>query len=42
MQNIDKLGHFMGGLFAADVFKSSMLWSGMNKKIIAIWSDCWN
>ena len=31
-KNVDKLGHFMGGLFATDVFKSSMLWSGINKK----------
>ena len=27
---VDKFGHFMGGLLAADIFKSSMLWSGIN------------
>ena len=31
-KNVDKLGHFMGGIFAADVFTSSMLWTGTNKK----------
>ena len=31
-KNVDKLGHFMGGVFAADVFTSSMLWTGTNKK----------
>ena len=41
-KNVDKFGHFMGGLLAADIFKSSMLWSGINGKITFIWSDCWN
>jgi len=34
--NVDKLGHFMGGLQSADVFSSSMQWAGMNEKK-AIW-----
>ena len=34
--NIDKLGHFMGGLEAADLFASSMSWAGMQQKK-AIW-----
>ncbi len=34
--NVDKIGHFMGGLEAADVFFSSMKWAGMNEKQ-ALW-----
>ena len=30
--NVDKCGHFIGGLQAADIFSSSMRWSGMNEK----------
>jgi len=30
--NVDKVGHFMGGLEAADFFSSSMQWAGMNKR----------
>lgn len=30
--NVDKMGHFMGGLGAANVFSSSMKWAGMNSK----------
>ena len=30
--NVDKLGHFMGGIQAADIFSSSMRWAGMNKR----------
>ncbi|MAW21373.1 MAG: hypothetical protein CMD16_03140 [Flavobacteriales bacterium] len=30
--NVDKIGHFMGGLQAADLFSSSMRWTGMNEK----------
>ena len=30
--NVDKAGHFMGGLEAADLFSSSMRWAGMNEK----------
>ena len=30
--NIDKAGHFLGGLQAADLFSSSMHWAGMNEK----------
>ena len=30
--NVDKAGHFMGGLEAADFFSSSMKWAGMNEK----------
>ena len=30
--NVDKVGHFIGGLEAADVFSSSMKWAGMNEK----------
>lgn len=30
--NVDKAGHFMGGLQAADVFSGSMRWAGMRKK----------
>jgi hypothetical protein len=30
--NVDKVGHFMGGLVAADFFSSSMQWAGMNEK----------
>jgi len=34
--NVDKIGHFMGGLESADVFSSSMKWAGMNEKQ-ALW-----
>ena len=34
--NVDKAGHFMGGLQAAEVFSESMHWAGMNKKQ-ALW-----
>ena len=34
--NVDKVGHFMGGLEAADIFSSSMKWAGMNEKK-ALW-----
>ena len=34
--NVDKVGHFIGGLQAADIFSSSMKWAGMNKKQ-ALW-----
>ena len=34
--NVDKAGHFMGGLQAAEVFSESMRWAGMNKKQ-ALW-----
>ena len=34
--NVDKVGHFMGGLEAADIFSSSMKWAGMNEKQ-ALW-----
>ena len=30
--NVDKLGHFMGGLQAADIFTSSMRWAYMHEK----------
>lgn len=30
--NVDKVGHFMGGLQSADFFSSSMKWAGMNEK----------
>ncbi len=30
--NVDKAGHFMGGLEAADIFSSSLQWAGMQKK----------
>ncbi len=30
--NVDKAGHFMGGLFAANLFSGSMSWAGMNEK----------
>ena len=30
--NVDKAGHFLGGLQAADLFASAMLWAGMNEK----------
>ena len=30
--NVDKGGHFMGGLISANVFSSSMKWAGMNTK----------
>jgi len=30
--NVDKMGHFMGGLQAADIFSSSIRWSGVSKK----------
>jgi len=29
--NVDKAGHFMGGLYAADLFSSSFRWTGMNE-----------
>ena len=34
--NVDKAGHFMGGIEAADFFSSSMQWAGMNEKQ-ALW-----
>ena len=34
--NVDKAGHFMGGLQAAELFSQSMRWAGMNKKQ-ALW-----
>ena len=34
--NVDKAGHFMGGLVTADIFSSSMKWAGMNEKQ-ALW-----
>ena len=30
--NVDKAGHFMGGIVATDYFSSSMEWAGMNEK----------
>ena len=30
--NVDKVGHFIGGLQAADIFSSSMQWAGMGEK----------
>ena len=30
--NVDKAGHFMGGLQSADIFASSIKWAGMNKE----------
>ena len=30
--NVDKAGHFMGGLQSADIFSSSMKWAGMSEK----------
>ena len=30
--NVDKAGHFIGGLYAADIFKRSLEWSGFNEK----------
>ncbi len=30
--NVDKAGHFMGGLHASDIFSSSMKWAGMSTK----------
>ena len=30
--NVDKAGHFMGGLETAAIFSSSMRWAGMNNK----------
>ena len=30
--NVDKAGHFMGGLQSADIFASSMRWSGISNK----------
>ena len=30
--NVDKLGHFIGGLQSADLFSSSMRWAGINYK----------
>ena len=30
--NVDKAGHFMGGLVASNLFSNSMQWAGMNKK----------
>ena len=35
-KNVDKLGHLMGGLQAADIFTSSMLWAGMSEEN-ALW-----
>jgi hypothetical protein len=34
--NVDKVGHFMGGLEATDIFSSSMKWAGMHEKK-ALW-----
>ena len=30
--NVDKAGHFIGGIQAADLFSGSMKWAGMNEK----------
>ena len=30
--NVDKVGHFIGGLLTADIFSSSMKWAGMSEK----------
>tara|TARA_B100000700_G_C14955270_1_gene813675 strand:- start:25 stop:870 length:846 start_codon:yes stop_codon:yes gene_type:complete len=30
--NVDKLGHFMGGIQASDIFRSSMNWAGIQKE----------
>lgn len=30
--NVDKVGHFIGGLQSADIFTSSMKWAGMKEK----------
>ena len=35
-KNVDKAGHFLGGLMSADIFTSSMIWSGMKRKK-ALW-----
>ncbi len=35
--NVDKCGHFLGGLHAADIFSSSMKWTGM-KETHSLWS----
>jgi len=34
--NVDKVGHFMGGIQSADLFYSSMKWAGMQEKR-ALW-----
>ena len=34
--NVDKFGHFIGGLLSADLFASSMKWSGIEQKK-ALW-----
>ena len=34
--NVDKFGHFVGGLISADIFSSSMKWSGIEGKN-ALW-----
>ena len=31
-KNIDKGGHFFGGILVADLFQSSLKWSGVNEK----------
>ena len=31
-KNVDKASHFMGGLIVADIFTSSLKWSGLNEK----------
>ena len=30
--NVDKIGHLIGGIQVADIFSSSMRWTGMNEK----------
>ena len=30
--NVDKAGHFLGGLYAADIFSNSFEWAGLNSK----------
>ena len=30
--NVDKAGHFIGGLHASNIFSGSLLWAGMNEK----------
>ena len=37
-KNIDKLGHFMGGLFEI----INVVVRNEQEKIIVIWNDCWN
>ena len=38
--NVDKAGHFLGGIQSSDAFSSALIWSGMNKKPSLLYGAC--